>query len=256
MWKGFAGVPDPAVTGVTVYLTREPAGGEPVTIALPASGWRSGRTHRFSGGGGASVRASLRIAGRGGRFTLRTAGTPLVPPGASGVHVLVTLADFRSCAAVAGAEIRETARRLVAVASAPLESCPCPPLPADTFDAIERRVFARHTCTAFGCHGHAPGQAGLSLASGDAWAELVSVPSATDPAQPRVAPGDPEGSMLWRKIAVRTLGLGGVPNAGMPIGDPVVGVGELEAIRQWILAGAPPTGSVPAADVLLDCALP
>lgn len=62
--------------------------------------------------------------------------------------------------------------------------------------------------------------------------------------------------MLWRKIAARTLDLPGVPGSEMPLGDPAVGANELEAIRQWILAGAPKSETVPAADALLDCTLP
>ena len=42
----------------------------------------------------------------------------------------------------------------------------------------------------------------------------------------------------------------------MPIGDPTVGTAELEAIRQWILAGAPATGSVPEVQSLLACDVP
>ena len=42
----------------------------------------------------------------------------------------------------------------------------------------------------------------------------------------------------------------------MPIGDPTVGTAELEAIRQWILAGAPATGSVPEVQSLLGLEAP
>ena len=90
-----------------------------------------------------------------------------------------------------------------------------------------------------------PGKAGSCSHQVERTRSLVSVPSTIDAAMLRVAPGDPEQSMLWRKLAARTLGQSGVPGTGMPIGDPAVGTNELEAVRQWILAGAPATGTRP-----------
>jgi hypothetical protein len=137
-----------------------------------------------------------------------------------------------------------------------LPSCRCDELPSDTFEAIERRVFARHACTTLGCHGSTPAAAGLVLTGTDVYAHLVSVASATDGDILRVAPGDPDRSMLWLKLAARTIDLPNVPGSEMPIGDPAVGEAELEAIRQWILAGAPETGTVAAAQDLLACDVP
>jgi hypothetical protein len=68
-----------------------------------------------------------------------------------------------------------------------------------------------------------------------------------------VAPGDPEESVLWRKAAARTTGFDGVPGLGMPIGDPPLDVNELEALRLWIAAGAPASGTIASAQALLDC---
>jgi hypothetical protein len=81
----------------------------------------------------------------------------------------------------------------------------------------------------------------------------VDVPSHADPSLSRVAPGDAENSMLWRKLAARTLRLPGVPGNSMPIGDPSLDADELDAVRRWIVAGAPERGSVPEADALLSC---
>jgi hypothetical protein len=94
---------------------------------------------------------------------------------------------------------------------------------------------------------------GLSLAPGVAYSNLVGVASITDPPRLRVVPGDPEESVLWRKVAARTAGLDGVPGLGMPIGDPPLDVNELEALRLWIAAGAPASGTVMPAQTLLDC---
>jgi hypothetical protein len=157
----------------------------------------------------------------------------------------------RWCADVTA--LRTAKRRISGRASAPLPTCPCEPLPPDTFAAIEQRLFARHGCSVPGCHGGEFGQADLSLAQGLAYANLVGVLSTTDPPRQRVTPGDPEQSVLWRKLAARTTGLDGVPGLGMPIGDPPLDVSELEALRLWIVAGAPATGTVAEAQTLLDC---
>jgi hypothetical protein len=82
------------------------------------------------------------------------------------------------------------------------------------------------------------------------------VPSQADPETVRVAPGDPDRSMLWLKLAGRTLGIAGVPGTAMPIGEPAVDAHELDAIREWILAGAPATGTIERAQALLHCAGP
>jgi hypothetical protein len=259
-WTGFVGVPDPRQTGATVYVSGDPGAASPAVVILPSGGWRArGATYRFlDRATDGRVRATLRAGGRGGRFALDLRDRPddLVARGTTQLGLTVVMRDVRWCAEVAADGIRETPKRFVATATEPASSCPCEPLPDDSFAAIERRVFARHTCLTPGCHGSAPGQGGLLLSAGTGYGELVSVASTADAAVPRVAPGDPEGSMLWRKLAARTLGVGTVPGTPMPIGDPVVGVSELEAIRQWILAGAPATGAVPEVQALLACDLP
>ena len=176
---------------------------------------------------------------------------PLVPPEATRVAVLVISGDLRWCADIAPHDARK--RRVSGRATAALATCPCEPLPTDTLDAIEQRIFARHGCALLGCHAGGSPQAGLSLAAGVAYSNVVGVASITDPPRLRVAPGDPENSVLWRKVAARTAGLDGVPGLGMPIGDPPLDSNELEALRVWIAAGAPATGTITPAQALLDC---
>lgn len=226
-------------------------------VDLPSSGWtRRGRSFRFDAPGcdGRIVRARLVARAAAGRFTLALPRciAPLVTPGVSRIGVLVTSGDARWCAEIA--DVAASRRRVTGRARGALPACPCEPLPPDTFAAIERRLFARHGCALEGCHGAAVSQADLRLAPGVAYASLVGVPSQMDPTRPRVAPGDPEGSFLWRKVAARTIGLTDVPGLGMPIGDPPFDAAELDALRLWIAAGAPETGIVPAAHALLDCA--
>jgi hypothetical protein len=125
-----------------------------------------------------------------------------------------------------------------------------------TWQAIHTLVFQRHTCTSPACHGTPPGSGTLDLTAGAAYDQLVNMPSHTDSAYLRVEPGVPARSMLWRKVAARTLGLEGVPRSSMPIGDPAVSVDELTAIEHWIAAGAPEEGIVPGTMPLLGFCLP
>jgi len=254
-WPAGVSLPDPTVVGARVRLASEPGVGMPAVVELPAHGWTAQRGFRFvaSGCDAGMVRARLRAGRRGGRFALDLPACtmPLVGPEATHISILVVSGDVRWCADVV--DLRVRGRRITGRAHVPLASCPCEPLPADTFEAIALRIFARHSCEIPGCHGDPAGQAGLSLAPGRAYADLVSVPSTADPTRLRVAPGDPEHSLLWQKLAARTLGLGGVPGLGMPIGDPQVDGDELEAVRLWIGAGAPATGTVAEAQTLLDC---
>ncbi|HYR96538.1 MAG TPA: hypothetical protein VEM57_07350, partial [Candidatus Binatus sp.] len=68
----------------------------------------------------------------------------------------------------------------------------------------------------------------------------------------RVAPGNAATSLLWLLLVQGTgaAGYDDLPGAGMPIGGRL-GTGELDAVRQWIDAGAPETGGVPGTDALL-----
>lgn len=106
-------------------------------------------------------------------------------------------------------------------------------------------VFAGHTCTQPVCHGASPGSGGLDLRPKEAYRHLVGAPSTYDPALKRVDPGSVRTSLLWLKIAARTLELDGVPLSPMPIGEPAVSVDELDAVALWIAAGAPDAGVVP-----------
>jgi len=254
-WPAGISLPDPTAAAVRVWLTVEPGGAPPRVIELPPSGWTARRGFRFaaSGCGGRIVRARLRAGRGGGRFALDLpdCAMPLVGPEATRVAILVTAGDVRWCADIVA--LRAGKRRITGATHASLATCPCEPLPADTFEAIERRIFARHGCGVLGCHGGVLGQADLSLAPGLAYANLVSVASTTDPTRVRVAPGDPEHSFLWQKVAVRTLGLDDIPGLGMPIGDPPLDVDELDALGLWIAAGAPATGTIAEAQALLAC---
>ena len=82
------------------------------------------------------------------------------------------------------------------------------------------------------CHG-ANGNGGLDLRRGQSYTNLVGVTSPNYGA-PRIAPNDPEGSVLFNKIT--DTGLFGEL---MPNGGPALGDTDIELIRAWILDGAP-----------------
>ena len=128
---------------------------------------------------------------------------------------------------------------------------------ATTADLIQHAIFENHSCTADACHGSAQ-SGGLDLTA-DAVDHLVDVPSTLDPARKRIEPGDPQHSLLFLKLAAKTLPdqypaaeLGvGVP---MPQALPALSQDELEAVRLWIYGGAPRTGTVKGVgDLLHGC---
>lgn len=254
-WDGYVGIPDPAVVGMRLRFEtdRHDSG----WIDLAGSGWvRRLRFEDVHGTAGGVRRVVIRQGVGSGHFVLHATGPdrPIPLDDASRIAVTIASGDLRWCAEASGQSVRTVRRRVVARSASPLAHCPCPPVPADTFATIEQRIFGRHTCTAALCHGRAPGQGGLLLAGGAAYENLVGVPSLADGTMPRVTPGDPDRSLLWRKLAARTLQLRGVPGNAMPIGDPSLDAIELDAVRRWIAAGAPEHGAVPDADTLLGCA--
>ena len=94
------------------------------------------------------------------------------------------------------------------------------------------------------CHGGAPAQAGLDL-GGDARRVLVGVPSPLYPGAVRVVPGDPEASLLHRKLS----GTQGLLGAAMPP-DGLLPDAERAAVEAWIRAGAPACGESASPGVL------
>ncbi len=90
------------------------------------------------------------------------------------------------------------------------------------------------TCTA--CHGN---QAGLHLEDGMAYASLVNVTASNAACNTlaRVTPGDPDSSVLYRKITGTTCG------TRMPASNPLYfddNPGLVIRVRSWILGGALP----------------
>ena len=116
----------------------------------------------------------------------------------------------------------------------------CPSSIQPTLSSIDRLLF-KVTCTA--CH-TPPVPQGLLDLSGDAYAALVDVPAQNVGASTpplgllRVKPGDPDNSLLWRKLV--TAGVSPLYGSGMPQNAPgTVCQAATDAVRTWIANGAP-----------------
>jgi hypothetical protein len=112
------------------------------------------------------------------------------------------------------------------------------PISAD-FDSIQDNVF---TPICSKCHIGASAPEGLELDAAHSYDLLVDVPSVEEPDLERVKPGDPDESYMVRKIE----GLAGIEGGQMPLGEPALPQATIDAIRQWIVNGAP-KGSATAA---------
>jgi hypothetical protein len=130
-----------------------------------------------------------------------------------------------------------------------------------SFAALQKVIFEGHGCTASACHGQAM-SGGLDLRPDAAYAHLIDAAS-TSSKKARVQPGTATDSFLYEKLAART-NPDSVKTTGspMPVGTAPLSTAELEAVRLWILKGAPETGTVgdpvTGEDVgsLLDACLP
>jgi Bacterial Ig-like domain len=101
------------------------------------------------------------------------------------------------------------------------------------FASIQSNVFTP-ICTE--CHAGAQAPLGLRLDSANSYGLLVGVQSSEQPGLARVAPGDPDGSYLIRKVE-GTAAVGG----RMPLDRTALPAATIAAIRQWITDGAQPT---------------
>jgi cysteine-rich repeat protein len=125
-------------------------------------------------------------------------------------------------------------------------TCGSPDYPS-TYDAIQAVIFDEpaYQCSSAACHGTAR-SGDLDLRAGVSFAELST----------RWVPGDASASLVWQKIAERTLGAPDSPGSAMPIGNSPVLADELEALALWIDAGAERDSVVAGTDALLGVCLP
>ena len=103
----------------------------------------------------------------------------------------------------------------------------------DSAATVACQVKTSFQGTCFQCHSAAVRQAALDLET-DPHAALVGVPSSQWPSETRVKAGDPEGSLLYSKMAARQAGHGTpMPPSGKALPEMV------HLVEQWIKEGAP-----------------
>ena len=100
------------------------------------------------------------------------------------------------------------------------------------FSAIQSEIFNK-SCALSGCHDSGSKQAGLNLSAGQAYSNLVNVPSSEKPNILRVKPNDAANSYLVMKIE----GAAGISGSRMPIGGSLSSE-KIDAIKTWINNGA------------------
>jgi hypothetical protein len=110
---------------------------------------------------------------------------------------------------------------------------------AISFASLQSRIFEK-SCAFSGCHGATNPAAGLALVGEAAYdglvARLATTAAASFAGKKLVVPGAPSTSFLIDKL-IGQLGPG--EGAPMPLGRAALGAEQIEAIRKWILAGAP-----------------
>ncbi|GAB4372679.1 MAG: hypothetical protein Kow0042_16110 [Calditrichia bacterium] len=99
------------------------------------------------------------------------------------------------------------------------------------FSQIQIQVFTP-SCAISGCHSGSNPAGNLNLSPGQAYSNLVNVPSTTDPDILRVEPGKSDKSMLMERLK------GDIPPQMPLIGGPLENA-VLDSIEKWIDGGAP-----------------
>jgi hypothetical protein len=119
----------------------------------------------------------------------------------------------------------------------------------DTWTIIQENIL-NTSCATSGCHASTGdgtySQHNLVLSPAVAYDNLVNVISKNAAAKTdgllRVKAGDYENSLLYKKTDCQSSN--SKYGALMPLGGPNLTLGQIEFIKQWIIKGAPKTGSV------------
>lgn len=105
--------------------------------------------------------------------------------------------------------------------------------PTATFTRVQNEIFTP-TCGRVACHDAIGHQSNQILTVGNAYANIVNVPSVEMPQLMRVKPNDPANSYLYRKITGA-----GITGDRMPLSLPPLSDAQIKLIRDWIRRGAP-----------------
>ena len=125
---------------------------------------------------------------------------------------------------------------------------PPPDSGSSRFDTIQQTIF-NVNCLSAGCHNATDRSGNMVLVEGQAYSNIVNAVPLNDAAQAagylRIVPFDPARSFLLIKLATGPS-LDSRFGSPMPLTGPPLSAADIQRIRDWILAGAPPPGT-PAA---------
>ena len=107
------------------------------------------------------------------------------------------------------------------------------PDPTPTLTSIQENIFDT-SCALSGCHAGANPPQGMNLSAGEAFGNIVGVPSQERPSLLRVDPGSPDDSYLVHKIQ----GNSDIVGQRMPLGGSPLSSDQINLIRTWIANGA------------------
>jgi hypothetical protein len=110
------------------------------------------------------------------------------------------------------------------------EQKPDPAIPFANFSSIQEKVFTP-ICDQPGCHGNTNNQANLFLAEGQAYSNIVGVPSLLFPGITRVIPDSSSKSLIIKILK-------GEVSPRMPLGGPFLEDAVIDSIAEWIDNGA------------------
>jgi len=110
------------------------------------------------------------------------------------------------------------------------ETKPDPSLPFSKFTSIQEKVFSPR-CDRPGCHGTTNTQANLLLGEGEAYQNLVGVPSLIFPGMTRVIPDSSAISLLIKILK-------GEVSPRMPLEGGFLSDAVIDTIAKWIDDGA------------------
>jgi len=114
--------------------------------------------------------------------------------------------------------------------------------PASSFDVIQQTIF-NPNCLSAGCHNAVDRANNLVLEAAQSFGNLVNVLAFNEAARAdglqRVQPGNADASFLFIKVTNPSA----VQGTRMPQGAAALSSADIETIRAWILAGAPPPGT-------------
>jgi hypothetical protein len=120
-----------------------------------------------------------------------------------------------------------------------------PPSPLEpTFANVQREIFNK-SCAFSSCHGATGHRGNMILTEGQAYEQIVNVKCSIDEGKTvqryRIAPGDPNNSMMYIKLTHPGPDEGDKMPQGTETGlDP----SKIDLLRRWILRGAPKDGDL------------